>query len=106
MSKPRLVVAATAVCCLILLPMPLAGGSPRCPPIEGLVTTLDLGSHSIVAFVESTSGETYRLNKPEVLRSHIGHTVTIIAHPNDRGVLIIHGDIHCSDHRDGGPGTM
>jgi hypothetical protein len=66
---------------------------------------MDLGSHSIIAFMASTTGTTYRLSKPEVLRSHIGHTVTMVAHPNDRGVLIIHGDVRCPGHSGGGPGA-
>ena len=84
--------------------MPLSGyvGRPKCPPIQGLVTTVDAGSRAIVVFVESTTGTTYRVNKTEALRSHIGHTVSIIAHPNDRGSLIIHGDVRCSDHGSGG----
>jgi len=100
MSKVRRVLFVTAAWSLTLLPMPLVGisDSIHCPPIEGLVTTVDAGHHSIVVFVESVTGRTYRVNNPEVLHSHIGHTVTMIAHPNGRDVLIIHGEVRCSDH--------
>jgi hypothetical protein len=67
-----------------------------------MVMTVDAGSHPIVVFVDAATGKTYRLNKPEVLRSHTGHSVAMIAHPNDHGVLIIHGDVRCSHHADGG----
>ena len=101
MSKLGCVLFSLFVLSFAVFPVPLdaRANGPICPATKGLVTKLSSQwSGSYIAFVESDTGRSYRVNHPEVLRSHIGHTVWAIAHPNKHGLLIIHGNVRCPEH--------
>ena len=96
---------------LSLLSVPLdARADPpwaRCIPVQGLVSTVSSAWHgSHIVFIDSGTGESYRVNRPEVLRSHLGHTITVVGHLNKNGLFIIHGDVRCSEHSKQAPGVF
>lgn len=94
---------------LLSVPLDARADPPygRCIPVQGLVSTVSSawrGSH--IVFIDSGTGDSYRVNRPEVLRSHLGHTVNVVGHLNKNGLFIIHGDVRCSEHSKQVPGVF
>ena len=107
MSKlRRRLLFSIGILSLALLPLPLDArpGGPNCPPRQGVAAAVSsVWRHPYIVFIDSGTGQGYRVNRPEVLRSHLGHAITLVAHTNKHGVLIIHGDVRCLKHAVGDP---
>jgi len=107
----------TLAATLALTLVPLAAfaglGGPKCPPRLGLITLATssaIGTTGsveakgeelrVVVFVDSADNRIYRVNVPDIARAHIGHHVTLVAHPESSrsNTLFVH-EIRCHDHR-------
>ena len=114
-SRPKTIAAILTVG-LALIPLSIASaglGGPKCPPRRGLITQASpsaIGTTAplernvpkiqVVVFVDDADHRVYEMNVTDTARAHIGHRVTLIAHPRPRhpNVLFVH-EIRCAEHR-------